>query len=193
MPPAVQNSLKEWIAARDEVTKPLAREFIILFRKTLTERGIPLDRGHRDLNRLLEVRSIQDGALTEPQGTTYRQPDDEKHRIEKGPGGMQDETDTPHGEVNVLKHRNYTGGVSRGGYNMNRGSKSKGRPQACFLCGDTRHFQRKCPRQFCQHCGKQGHDRRDCYSNRQVLMIDPQSTTTQVGMTPSQVSSFARV
>ena len=59
--PAVQNSLKEWIAARDEVTKPLAREFIILVHKTLTERGIPLDHGHRDLNRLLEARSIQDG------------------------------------------------------------------------------------------------------------------------------------
>ena len=40
VPPAVQNSLKEWVAARDEVTKPLAREFIIMVRKTLTERGI---------------------------------------------------------------------------------------------------------------------------------------------------------
>ena len=47
---------------------------------------------------------------------------------------------------------------------MNRVSESKGRPQACFLCGDTRHFQRRCPRQFGQHCGRRGHDRRDCYS-----------------------------
>ena len=79
-------------------TKPLDREFIILVCKTLTERGIPLDRGHRDLNRLLEVRSIQDGALAEPQGTTYHQPDDEKHRIRRVPGWMQDETDTPPGK-----------------------------------------------------------------------------------------------
>ena len=40
VPPAIQNPLKEWVAAQAEVTKHLAREFIIIVRKALTERGI---------------------------------------------------------------------------------------------------------------------------------------------------------
>ena len=42
---------------------------------------------------------------------------------------------------------------------------------ACFECRSTEHFQRACPNQYCQSCGKKGHDRRDCYSKRHVFSV----------------------
>ena len=37
--PAVQSHMKEWINGREEVTKATAREFIVLVRRVLTEKG----------------------------------------------------------------------------------------------------------------------------------------------------------
>ena len=42
---------------------------------------------------------------------------------------------------------------------------------ACFVCRSTEHFQRACPNQYCQSCGKKGNDRRDCYSKRKVFSV----------------------
>ena len=51
LPPTVHSRMKEWIAERDEINKAVARDFIVLVRKSLAEKGIPLDIGYRDLNR----------------------------------------------------------------------------------------------------------------------------------------------
>ena len=174
LPSAVQSSLKEWVAAHNEVTKPLARDFVVLVRKLLTEKGIPLDRGNRDLSRLLEVRSSKDEDLVERDRVVSHHSQAEKPRVERSPGHVEVETDNQFDEVNTIK-RQYRGrgrGIPRGAYSHHT-SKSRGKAQACFICGDTSHFQRRCPHQFCQHFGKQGHGRRDCFSYQPVQAVEP--------------------
>ena len=45
--------------------------------------------------------------------------------------------------------------------------KSQIRRLACFV-----YFQRTCPSQYCQSCGKKSHDRRDCYSKKPIYSIN---------------------
>ena len=53
LPPAVQSHMKEWVNGREEVTRATAREFIVLVRRVLTEKGISLDLGYRSMNRVM--------------------------------------------------------------------------------------------------------------------------------------------
>ena len=41
--------MNDWIKTKEEVTQIVAREFINQVRKNLVEKGIPLDKGSRDL------------------------------------------------------------------------------------------------------------------------------------------------
>ena len=125
--PAIQNRLKECIAVQDEVTKSLAREFIIIVRKPLTEKGIQLDRGNRDLSRLLEVRLSKDEAKAERQGVATHEREDESHRIGKHLAGQNTTPDGGYEEVNTVKRRSYTSRAPRGTYRVNRVSNSRGR------------------------------------------------------------------
>ena len=50
-------------------------------------------------------------------------------------------------------------------------NRTRGQRLVCFVCGNTEHLQRTCPSQYCQSCGKKGHNRRDCYSKKQILTI----------------------
>ena len=40
------------------------------------------------------------------------------------------------------------------------------------MCGVYGHFARSCPDQFCQGCGKRGHNKRDCRTKNRVLVAD---------------------
>ena len=55
LPAGVQSKMKEWIAEKEEIDRRVARDFIVAVRKALAEKGVPLYRGHRDLNRLMTV------------------------------------------------------------------------------------------------------------------------------------------
>ena len=37
-------------------------------------------------------------------------------------------------------------------------SSTKGKMKRCWICQDTSHVVRKCPKRFCQACGGTGHD-----------------------------------
>ena len=39
LPPAVQSHMKEWVNGREEVTRATTREFVVLLRRVLTEKG----------------------------------------------------------------------------------------------------------------------------------------------------------
>ena len=174
LPPAVQSTLKDWMAARDEITKQSARIFIIMVRKTITEKGIPLDQGNRDLNRLLEVRSEEFGKR-EPPGSCDDDPlvlGEKKHMNPQEYSSAEYCDDIRVEGVNTLSRRNPSSGLPRTGSSAGKWTKSQGKRPACFVCGDTRHFQRKCPRQYCQQCGKQVHHRRDCFSAKRVMTLE---------------------
>ena len=42
--------------------------------------------------------------------------------------------------------------------NFNRGGGGRQQPRKCRACNGTDHLFRKCPKRYCQSCGKQGHD-----------------------------------
>ena len=52
--------MKEWVNGREEVTKATAREFIVLVRKVLTEKGMNLDLGYRNINRVMVANHIHE-------------------------------------------------------------------------------------------------------------------------------------
>ena len=56
--PAVQRHMKEWVNGREEFTKATAREFIVLVRRVLTEKGINLNLGYRNINRVMVAEHI---------------------------------------------------------------------------------------------------------------------------------------
>ena len=141
LPPAVQNPLKDWIATQDEITKPIACDFIIKVRKVLTEKGIPLDRGNRDLDRLLELRSGECEKRTTPGSVENDHKEEGKHRNPKEYGNTAHRDDTLGEGVNAISRRNYSSGLSRPSYSAGRGTKSQGKQLACYVCGDTRHLQ----------------------------------------------------
>ena len=171
MPQPAQNPLKEWIAAREDVTKPIARDFIVMVRKTLTERGITLDQGNRDLNRILEVRTSASERI--PVQEYVKSESEEGSKQNDPPVGYhtkQEEATWREG-INTIRRRNYPSIPSKSTYAAVKETKFQVKPPACYGCGDTRHFQRKCPRQYCQQCGKQGHHRRDCFSSKPVMTL----------------------
>ena len=55
LPTPVQAPIKEWLATKEEIDSRQARAFVEYVRKTLTERGIALDKGNRDFSRVCKV------------------------------------------------------------------------------------------------------------------------------------------
>ena len=170
LPPAVQSHIKEWINGREEVTRATAREFIILLvRRVLTEKGISLDLGYRSMNRVMVADNSHEKSLAPKTAPLFEgEPKSPQNQLPPGP--------TRHTEVNVVRgmqrermgRPRYRAGFSRGG---------QARSFSCYFCGEPNHIQRNCPKQFCQKCGKQGHNRRDYYSKRQVLTLDTSEGT----------------
>ena len=110
LPPAVQNILKDWIATQDEITKPIARDFIVVVRKRLTEKGIPLDRGNRDLNPLLEVRSEECEKRPIPERVGIDHQEEGKHRDPQEYPNTEFRDSTMSEGVNAVSRRNYSRG-----------------------------------------------------------------------------------
>ena len=63
LPPAVQSHMKEWVNRREEVTRATAREFIVSVRRVLTEKGINLDLGYRNINRVMVTEHVHEKPL----------------------------------------------------------------------------------------------------------------------------------
>ena len=169
LPTPVQAPIKEWLATKDEIVSRQARAFVEYVRKTLTERGIALDKGNRDFSRVCKVL-------------------DERTADKVSEKGL--------GELPVEIHEEYVGGKSReqcaepinervtavryqGGRKWNRQPRVArnsnvwtSRKTGCFICGTEGHFARNCPEQFCQQCGRRGHDRRDCRARHKVMIVD---------------------
>ena len=55
--------MKEWVNRREEVTRATAREFIVSVRRVLTEKGINLDLGYRDINRVMVTEHVHESPL----------------------------------------------------------------------------------------------------------------------------------
>ena len=153
------------------MTVALARDFINRVRRALVEKGIPLDQGYRDFARVCNVRMEKkpDNSGTEEQSATEpEQIFDMSHnsgsisRSESVYVVGRDDRNTR----SVGRARRYKGGW---------GTRTRSQRPACFICGNTEHFQRACPHQHCQACGKKGHDRRDCYSKGQVFSLNHDS------------------
>ena len=168
LPMGVLGKMKEWIADKEDINRAVARDFIVAVRRALAEKGIPLDRGHRDLNRLMTVS-------TDPTPQDMNLKHDPRVNEDSHPRKYRSTTKSPDRLedaeiVNTIQYprrgKQYS---SKGAYS---GSKERFERPSCYNCGDTNHFQRKCPKQYCKYCGKQGHNRFDCRSKRQVLSLD---------------------
>ena len=74
--------------------------------------------------------------------------------------------------INVV-HRDRSRSTGRARFGRaGAGYRNYGQRLACYICGNIEHLQRRCPSQYCQLCGKKGHDRRDCYNKKQVMSLD---------------------
>ena len=131
-------------------------------RKVLVEKNIPLDQGYRDFAQVCEIRNEEPSNSGRSRGIA------EEQTQEMGYSDSGNET------INIVQRWDRVsrpGGRSRGN-KWGWGNRYRGQRLACFVCGNTEHLQRTCPSQYCQSCGKKGHNRRDCYSKIEVLSID---------------------
>ena len=178
LPAGVQSKMKEWIAGKEEIDRRVARDFIVAVRKALAEKGVPLDRGHRDLNRLMTVYT--DTHPNSPDTNTSHDlyvSEDSNPRKDRFTTKNPDRSEDPETINSIQYSRRGKQYNRRGAYN---GSKTKSEQPSCYNCGSTNHFQRKCPKQYCQYCGRQGHNRADCRARRQILSFETNRGYIQV-------------
>ena len=137
LPPPVQGPMKDWVIVKEEVTKGIARDFIKAVRKSLTEKGIALERGHHDLSRVMVAQPVLEEVIPKG-GQTPQQP--------------HSRTEHPNvGTINSVQFaREARQSASSRPYNANKQMTEKGKRLLCYLCGEPNHFQRNCPRQYCQ-------------------------------------------
>ena len=171
LPPSVQSLVNDWLAEKDDVNVTVAREFINKVRKTLAEKGIPLDKGHRDFAKVCGVK-IERMPLNDdgPDGSTVQSAE-----VIKTPNKPWN--DSAPDPVSFVQRGDRHMGPWRSRGSRGRSTKYQNQRPSCFECRSTEHFQRACPSQYCQSCGKKGHDRRDCYSKRQVFSVGHVSST----------------
>ena len=165
------------MSGKDDITSAVAREFINRVRKVLVEKNIPLDQRSRDFSRVCEIRKGRETDSKEKgnillEGEDRSPPEPNRSRDTSGKLWSEGKEDT----INVVHRDRFsrTSGrvrVSRSG--LGSSSRSYSQRPGCYICGSTaEHFQRQCPFQYCQNCGKKGHDRRDCYAKKQVLSLN---------------------
>ena len=136
----------------------------------MTEKGIALDRGHRDLSRVMVAQPVLEEVI--PKGAQTPQ---EPHSPTEHPNV---------GTINSVQYaRQARQSVISRPYNANKQMTEKGQRLLCYLCGEPNHFQRNCPRQYCQSCGRQGHHRRDCRTKRQIMCLDTDAVSNVGGWT----------
>ena len=163
LPGSIQSSLQEWIKTHPVEDRVTARTFISKVRMSLVEKGIALDRGNRDFNR---VAKIQQEVVTE--GEPNLKPKDAESRNDIGERSQT--------SVNMIQRGGYTRRRSGfRGYGV-RGGFMPERRAGCWICGDIRHFIRDCPKQCCNKCGERGHSLWNCKS-KGVFTVNSVKTT----------------
>ena len=56
LPAPLQGPIKDWLATRKEIGPKETRKFIDFVRQSLSEKGIPLDKGNRDFSRVCVLK-----------------------------------------------------------------------------------------------------------------------------------------
>ena len=169
-PTPVQGYLKDWLATKEEIDSRQALAFIDYVRQTLSEKGIALDKGTRDFTRVCKV---EDNEMDREKGKESESlPGDSHDNFTDYGKSLKRHTEPPYEVVNTVRYQS----GRKWGRQQPRGGRHAtvftNRRTGCFICGVEGHFARYCTEQFCQHCGKKGHDRRDCKSRNKVMLVD---------------------
>ena len=163
LPKRIQTSAKnEYIIEKGTdpvISEDGARKTIVKIKESLSERGIALDLGYRQLDKTMaRISNVNVEA-------------------------HEDSTD----RLAAVSHSSYQGRTQRSNYTRNRGGYNRGgnsyrtrasNGQTCFVCNRHGHYARNCTDQFCQKCGTKGHAMRDCVE--QISAITEKETSRSV-------------
>ena len=173
VPLEVRTKLKDWVKAKgDGLDSDGALQFSIVVRKTLVEKGIPLDQGCR-------VQRVHDKvSLVE---TTPEEVESD---------GSSSQATTPP-SVQRIQSRYKQPIVSQ---------RTRSEPLKCYACGSSNHLIRRCPNKRCYVCGEAGHKPFDCPNKtrktvdhkRRVYQVSTgeESVTIRVGIGSQDVAAM---
>ena len=144
LPVPIQNSMTDWIKDHPVGDRAMARLFITKIRSALVEKGIPLDRGNRDFNRISTLNADTVKCVNPSGGS-------DQGWVENSMDPNTAGSKVLLSEVNAVYRRAYS---SRRGW---RDSRSRGaytgRSTGCWICGDSQHFAKYCSNQRSRRCG----------------------------------------
>ena len=193
LPQGVRGSVQAWLDHPDhqEIGFKDARQFLILVRKELNTKGIPLDWGNRNFAVSKGVNSVsihssddeyENAEIFSRHGDSERSIcDAEEIKQSKGDhaSSMRDSEEfkqvkvvnrSTRGRFPSIIYQNFR----NSGYTPNRGGVKRqpgDRNPNCWVCGSLGHMSMNCSKGFCQKCGKRGHGVQNCTAKR-VLSVE---------------------
>ena len=173
VPLEVRTKLKDWVKAKgDGLDSDGALQFSIVVRKTLVEKGIPLDQGCR-IQRVHDKVSLVETTPEEVESD-----------------GSSSQATTPP-SVQRIQSRYKQPIVSQ---------RTRSEPLKCYACGSSNHLIRRCPNKRCYVCGEAGHKPFDCPNKtrktvdhkRRVYQVSTgeESVTIRVGIGSQDVAAM---